>query len=191
MPRPVTPAPLLLALVVASFLCACASGGTERTRDPETGIETIRMKGNRIETPGPYRISFNLAVVREGRERGYSVYVTYHGERPIQVPFSSALEVRVGDEAWPLRGMVRREISGVVGCTLGVPCSYVTHIVAPVDRELVERILDAEGFTVVIDARRGRFRGTGGREAIERIRAFVRERAGRLTGDGRPLDRRL
>lgn len=176
--RPVTPTPPFLALVVACLLHGCASSGTERTRDPDTGIETVRMKGNRIETPGPYRISFNLAVVRKGPERGYSVYVTYHGKDPIQVPFASALEVRVGDEAWPVRGMVRREISGVVGCTLGVPCSYVTHIVAPVDRELVERILEAEGFTVVIDARRGRFRGTGGREAIERIRAFVRERSG-------------
>ena len=159
-------------------LAACSSGGTERTRDPETGVETVRMKGNRVDTPGPYVLAFNLALVREGGDRGYAVHLTYHGERPIQIPSASGVEVRVGDEAWTLRGMVQREISGVVGCTMGVPCSYVTHIVAPVDREVVERILDAEGFSVVLKARRGRFRGTGGVEAIRRIREFVRETGG-------------
>lgn len=174
------PAPLLpaLALLAVPTLWGCVSGGTERIRDPATGTETIRMKNNGMETPGAYRLAFNLAVVREGRESGYSVYLTYHGAEPIQVPFASGIELRIGEETWKLRGMVRREISGVVGCTLGVPCSYVTHVVAPLDRSLVERILAAERFTVIIDARRARLRGTGGSEAVARIRAFLRETAG-------------
>lgn len=157
----------------ALLLVTACTGGTEQIRNPDTGVETVRMKNNRIETPGSYRLAFNLAVVREARERGFAVYLTYHGEEPIQVPYASGIEVRVDDRTWKLRGMVQRRISGIVGCTMGVACSYVTHIMAPLDRRIVEAILSSDRFTVLVNARTGRYRGTGGGEAIRRMRAFV------------------
>lgn len=161
-----------LTLVLLS-LGACASASTEEFRSPRTGTETVRMKGNELETPGSYDLAFNLAVVSRHGERGYAAYITYHGPREIQVPFSSGVDLRVGDTEWQLQGMVNREISGIVGGTMGVSSSYVTYIVVTLDAEQVQALLAADQFTIVVNAIRGRYRGTGRYDAIRRMREFV------------------